>query len=354
MSTAAVAYAFASAALFGLSTPLAKVLVSNVDPWMLAGLFYTGSGVGLGLVRLVSGGHRQRAEAALTRADWPWLAAAILSGGVIGPILLMSGVRQTDAATASLLLTFEGVATALVAWFVFHENFDRRIAAGMACIVAGAGVLAWRGEVRLGELAGPLMILGACCAWAADNNLTRKISLADPVQIAMLKGLVAGPVAVALALGNGAHLPPAIPIVAAALVGFLGYGVSLVLFVLALRGLGTARTGAYFSTAPFIGAAAAVVVLAAPISLRLAAAGILMAVGVWLHLTERHAHEHEHRAMGHTHRHTHDEHHRHEHGPDDPAGEPHSHLHGHEGLRHVHAHVPDAHHHHSHDARRRG
>ncbi len=348
MNATAVVCALASAALFGLSTPLAKLLVSRVDPWMLAGLFYAGSGLGLALVRLASRHRRGAAEAALGRADWPWLAAAILAGGIVGPIVLMTGVHATDAATASLLLTLEGVTTALIAWFVFHENFDRRIAVGMACIIAGAGLLAWRGEVRLGGIGGPLAIIGACCAWAADNNLTRKVSLADPVQIAMLKGLVAGPVTVALALSNGAALPDLGTAAAAAVVGFLGYGVSLVLFVLALRGLGTARTGAYFSTAPFLGAAAAVAFLGQPVSVHLLAAGVLMGIGVWLHLTERHAHEHEHGAMEHVHRHGHDAHHQHGHGPNDPAGEPHSHRHVHAPLRHVHAHVPDSHHHHSH------
>ncbi len=250
--------------------------------------------------------------------------------------------------TASLLLTLEGVATALIAWFVFHENFDRRIAVGMACIVAGAVVLAWRGEVRLGGVAGPLAIAGACCAWAVDNTLTRRVSLAAPVQIAMLKALVAGPVTLALAAWGGEALPDARAAALAAVVGFFGYGVSIVLFVLALRGLGAARTGAYFSTAPFIGAAAAVALFAEPLSPQLVAAGALMALGVWLHLTERHTHEHEHGALAHTHRHIHDAHHQHAHAPGDPPGEPHSHPHVHVPLRHAHAHVPDSHHHHPH------
>jgi drug/metabolite transporter (DMT)-like permease len=260
----------------------------------------------------------------------------------------MVGLVRTEATTASLLLTLEGVATALIAWFVFRENFDRRIAFGMALIVAGAAVLAWHGEASVAGLFGPLAIVGACVAWGLDNNLTRKVSLADPLQIAMLKGLVAGPVTLTLAFAGGATLPPLGTLALAAVVGFFGYGVSLVLFVVALRHLGSARAGAYFSTAPFLGAAAAIPILGEPLTLQLFAAGGLMAVGVWLHVTERHEHEHLHKPMEHSHRHLHDTHHQHAHGPDDPPGEPHSHWHRHARLRHRHAHVPDSHHRHEH------
>lgn len=345
MSLAAVTYALAAAALFGLSTPVAKLLVSAVDPWMLAGLFYLGSGLGLGAVRLFG---RRGAEAPLARAEIPWMAGAILAGGVIGPVLAMIGIRLTDAASASLLLTLEGVATAALAWFAFRENFDRRIAAGMACIVAGAAILAWQGDVRLAGAAGPLALAGACVAWGIDNNLTRKASLADPTQIAMIKGLCAGPITVGLALAGGAPFPALATAITAAIVGFLGYGISLVLFVRALRELGTARTGAYFSTAPFIGAAAAVLILHEPLSAQLLLAGALMGLGVWFHLTERHEHEHLHLPEEHAHRHRHDLHHQHLHAATDPPGEPHSHRHAHTRLRHKHAHVPEAHHRHTH------
>lgn len=348
MNRTAVLWAFVAAALFGLSTPFAKALVGVLDPWLLAGIFYLGSGLGLALVRLALSRHLAKVEAPLAARDVPWLALAILFGGVVGPILLMVGLVSTEATAASLLLTLEGVATALIAWFVFRENFDHRIAIGMALIVAGAVVLAWQGGASIGGLLGPLAIVGACVAWGLDNNLTRKVSLADPLQIAMLKGLAAGPVTLALALARGATLPALDTLAIAALVGFLGYGVSLVLFVVALRHLGSARTGAYFSTAPFLGAAAAIPLLGEPVTLQLAAAGGLMAIGVWLHVTERHVHEHLHEPMEHSHRHVHDAHHQHEHRPDDPPGEPHSHPHRHARLRHSHAHVPDSHHRHSH------
>ncbi|MEX2648143.1 MAG: DMT family transporter [Alphaproteobacteria bacterium] len=348
MNQLAPCYALASAALFGLSTPFAKLLIASIDPWLLAGLFYLGSGLGLAVIRVGLARRRGRAEASLGRADIPWLAGAILFGGVAGPILLMVGLQRTDGATASLLLTFESVATALIAWFVFRENVDRRIAFGMALIVAGAALLSWPDDLTFGNVAGPLGVLGACLAWGIDNNLTRKVSLADPVQVAMIKGLVAGPINLGLAFVVGAAPPPIGSVPMALLVGFLGYGVSLSLFVLALRHLGTARTGAYYATAPFLGAGAAIPLLGEDVSFGLLAAGVFMAVGVWLHLTERHEHEHEHALAAHSHRHRHDAHHRHAHGPDDPPGEPHTHHHVHGSLRHRHDHVPDSHHRHAH------
>jgi drug/metabolite transporter (DMT)-like permease len=348
MNRQAVLYALAAAALFGLSTPAAKVLLGHADPWILAGVLYTGAGLGLALVRVVLGRIGAAAETALSPREIPWLAAAVLAGGVAGPVLLMIGLARTDASAASLLLTLEGVATALMAWFVFRENFDRRIAAGMLCIVAGAAVLGWRSDARIADLLGPLAIAAACVAWAVDNNLTRKIAQADPIQIAMIKGLVAGPVNLTLGLLAGASTPTADVVAVGGLTGFLGYGLSLALFVAALRHLGTARTAAYFSVAPFVGAAAAVPLLGEEPTPQLFAAGALMAVGVWLHLSERHEHEHLHEAMAHAHRHVHDAHHRHRHGPGVPPGEPHSHWHAHASLRHAHPHAPDIHHRHPH------
>lgn len=352
MNRTAVVYALISAALFGVSTPAAKVLVGSIHPAVLAGLLYCGAGIGVAVLRRVLPAIVPGApEVALARTELPWLAGAIAVGGVLGPLLLMAGLARTDAATASLLLTLEGAATALIAWFIFHENYDRRIALGMACLVAGAIVLSWSGTPSFDALLGPLAIVGACLAWGLDNNLTRKVSLADPLQIVELKGLIAGPFNLVLGFLLGAAVPGITAALVAGLVGFIGYGVSLALFVMALRHLGTARTGAYFSTAPFLGSAAAVIALGEPVTAQLAAAGVLMAAGVWLHLTEHHEHEHVHEPMTHAHPHVHDEHHRHAHGADDPPGEPHTHVHRHERLRHAHPHVPDMHHVHRHARR---
>jgi drug/metabolite transporter (DMT)-like permease len=351
MNYAAVLAALASAVLFGVSTPAAKALLSVVHPVILAGLFYCGAGIGIALLRALAGpllNSPAARQQPLARGDYRWLAGAIALGGVAGPVLLMLGLARTEAATASLLLTLEGAATALLAWFVFHENFDRRIAIGMVCIIVGAAFVSWSGVPTIEGFAGPLCIVGACIAWGIDNNLTRKVSLADPLEIVQLKGLIAGPVNLLLGLWAGGYLPGPLPILLTALVGFVCYGLSLALFVVALRHLGTARTSAYFSTAPFIGAAIAVIASQQPLSIQLVAAGALMAVGVWLHITERHAHAHTHTRMVHAHSHRHDEHHRHVHGPQDPPGEPHTHAHEHETLTHSHPHVPDMHHDHRH------
>ena len=346
-----VLLAIASAALFGASTPFAKLLLGGgVSPWLLAGLLYLGSGLGLTLVHLARAALGvPAAEAPLRRADLPWLALVVLSGGVVGPLLLMLGLATTAASTSALLLNLEGLATMAIAWTLFRENVDRRLLLGAAAILAGAVVLSWQGGPG-GLTLGALAIAGACLAWGIDNNLTRKLSAADPVQIALIKGLVAGAVNLTLALALGARMPPLDATLGAGLVGLLGYGVSLVMFVLALRHLGAARAGAYFSTAPFIGAGLAIGMFGEPITLQLLAASALMIVGVALHLMEAHEHPHTHEALDHEHRHTHDAHHQHAHDPGDPPSEPHSHPHRHTPLTHTHAHYPDLHHRHEHGA----
>lgn len=341
-----VPLALGSAVLFGASAPLTKWLVDSVDPWLLAGLLYLGAGVGLAFVHA---GRRliglSDSEAPLRGSDLPWLAAVVVLGGMLGPLLLVLGLSQTTASSGSLLLNLEGFATMAIAWIVFRENVDRRLLAGAGAILAGALVLSWSGEgVRLDF--GSVLIAAACLSWGIDNNLTRKLASVDPVQIATIKGLVAGSTNLVLALALGAA-PPTLGLVAAGgVVGFLGIGVSLVMFVLSLRHLGAARTGAYFSLAPFIGAALGLLLFGEPMTPQLIAAGLLMAIGVWLHLAEHHEHQHIHQALEHEHAHVHDEHHQHTHGGD--VTEPHSHWHAHEPMRHTHSHYPDLHHRHGH------
>ncbi|MFG1249571.1 DMT family transporter [Xanthobacter flavus] len=342
-----IVFALISAGLFGASTPLAKLLLGAVDPWMMAGLLYLGAGAGLAAVHLSRAALRLPAvEAPLRQTDLPWLALVILAGGVLGPLLLMFGLARTDGASASLLLNLEGVATMAIAWVAFRENVDRRLLVGALAILAGAALLSWQGWATL-DL-GAVLIAVACLCWGIDNNLTRKLSSADPVQIAMLKGLIAGTINLVVALGHGASFPSAGAVAAAAVVGFFGYGVRLVLFVLALRHLGTARTGAYFSLAPFVGAVLAIVLLGEAITSQLVIAGLLMALGLWLHLSEQHEHEHAHKALEHEHHHRHDAHHQHAHDAGIPAGEPHSHWHRHTPMVHRHPHYPDIHHRHGH------
>ncbi len=346
-----VAAALGAALLFGAGTPLAKMLLAGIDPWLLAGLLYLGSGLGLTLWRVL---RRKERRARLAPGEWPWLAGAVLFGGVIGPVLLMAGLAGMPASGAALLLNAEGVFTALIAWVVFRENVDRRIFIGMLAIVAGAVVLSWPGQARFGDAVPALAVLGACLAWGIDNNLTRKVALADAAWLAAVKGLVAGTTNLVLALALGAAWPAA-PLVGGALaVGLLAYGCSLVLFVLALRHLGTARTGAYFSVAPFFGALVAVLGLGEPLTMPVSIAGVLMAIGIGLHLSERHAHAHAHEGLEHEHAHEHDAHHPHAHDGPHAAGVPgapglaHTHRHRHEPLHHDHPHFPDAHHQHRH------
>ncbi|MEA3237787.1 DMT family transporter [Pseudomonas mosselii] len=342
-----VLYALVAAALFGASTPLAKLLGVDTPPILLAGLLYLGSGIGLTLVRLVRDRGWQRPR--LPAGEWPWLLGAIFFGGVLAPVALMFGLTRTAGATASLMLNLESVLTAVLAWVVFKENADRRIVIGMVAIVLGGVVLSWPQETTTAhDWIGPLAVAFACLCWAIDNNLTRKVSASDALFIAGSKGLAAGVVNGGLALAIGSQLPALGTLGSILLVGFLGYGVSLVLFVLALRGLGSARTGAYFSTAPFLGAAVAILMLGESVSVIFLLAAALMALGVWIHLMENHVHEHQHEPLDHNHRHTHDEHHQHEHDFEWDGTEPHSHPHVHAPIRHSHAHFPDVHHRHRH------
>jgi len=342
MRRRAIAYASLSAALFGASTPLAKLLVGSMPPLALAGLLYLGSGIGLALWFAL-----RRGPLNLAVIDLPWLGAAIVAGGIVGPALLMFGLARTDGASASLLLNLEVVFTAAMAWVVFRENVDQRVFVGMLAIAAGGIVLSWAQAPRASGVLGPLLIAGACLAWALDNNLTRRVSGGDAVAIAGLKGLVAGAVNLSLALALGAYLPAPGAMLLAGLVGLVGYGISLVLFILALRDLGSARAGAYFAVAPFYGAAIALLLLDEHTDAAFWAAAGLMSIGVWLHITERHEHDHVHDATTHAHEHVHDAHHQHEH-PNGDGREPHSHEHAHGQLRHRHPHYPDLHHRHRH------
>lgn len=341
-------FALAAALLFGASTPLSKLLLGSVDPWLLAGILYVGAGTALLLFQLIrTAVGLPVAEAPLRKPDLPWIAAVVLFGGIAGPVLLMLGLARTTASSASLLLNLEGIATMAIAWIVFHENVDRRLLAGAAAIVAGAVLLSWSGDsVSLDW--GSILIAGACLAWGIDNNLTRKLSSADPVQIVIIKGLAAGLVNIALAVALGANLPNADIAAAGVVVGLFGIGISLVFFMLGLRHLGTARTGAYYSLAPFIGVVLSVALLGDAITLPLIVATVLMGIGLWLHLAERHEHVHVHDEFEHEHRHVHDDHHDHNHDHDGKVTEPHTHWHQHKLVRHKHLHYPDLHHRHRH------
>ena len=344
----------ASAVLFGASTPLAKLLLGGIPPVALAGLLYAGAFLGLAVYRGMAGCARRwsrslgsAGEAPLEKRDLPWLAGAILSGGIGAPILLMLGLSRVTGFAGSLLLNFEAAATALIAVFLFRENAGRRVWAAIALMTAGGVLLSWNsGQGRL-ELSGPLLILAAMAGWGLDNNLTRRISDKNPVQIAMAKGLVSGAFSLGLAFALGQGVSLRLPVLAGLTVGALGYGLSLVLFIKGLKGLGAFRAGALFSIAPFAGALVSILVLGDRIKPGLAAAGLLMAAAVVFVVRDKHAHAHHHPRMTHSHAHVHaDLHHNHAHEGD--VREPHLHGHVHAETDHFHGHWPDSDHRHGH------
>ncbi len=341
-------YGIIAAVLFGLSTPFSKLLLGNTSSTLMAGLLYLGSGVGLSFWYWITKERSRAQEASLSSRDVPWLAGAIVFGGISAPILLLYGLSQTTAYSASLLLNLEGVLTAVIAWLFFKEHWNKRVLIGMACITGG-GVLLSAGPVTGTAFLGNLTVVAACLCWAIDNNMTRNISAANPIQIAALKGMVAGACNVILGLTLGATMPPVSGVAEIVTLGLCTYGISLVFYILSLRIIGTARTGAYFSTAPFVGATVSWLLLNEPLMANAALAAILMSLGVWLHLTENHEHDHHHHEVTHEHSHVHDDHHEHGHEIDDPPGEPHSHEHTHLAVTHKHPHYPDLHHRHTHE-----
>lgn len=347
---AAVAYALAAAALFGASAPLAKLLSGGIRPVPLSSMLYLGSGIGLALflaaARLVPGARRR--EAPLSRPDLPWLAGAVLSGGVAAPIALLYGLRSTPAATASLLLNAEGAATALVAALVFREAIGRRVWAAVALVSAAAALLTLDRSGAWGVSPGALLVLAACALWGLDNNLSRHLSAKDPVAVVAVKGTCAGAVSLLLALLLGEPFPGHGTMLLAAALGLCCYGLSIVLFLRALRGLGAARTGAYFAAGPFIGAALSLGIFRQLPSPQFLLSLPLLLAGAWLLSSERHGHEHQHGRLEHDHAHDHDDgHHGHGHAGSLALGS-HAHSHVHEPEVHDHPHSPDLHHRHEH------
>lgn len=343
-------FAALAAILFGASTPAAKAILPEQSPWLIAGILYLGSGIGLLILNSIAELAKKplSRDTKLTRSDLPWLAGVTIFGGILGPAFLLTALTHSSASASSLLLNLECVFTTAIAWFVFKENFDRRILLGTIFIIAGSVVLSWAGGFSAASAIGSLFVALACGCWALDNNFTRKISGRHPIQLVVVKSVVAGCVNISLAVFMGATWPSLPTMATTCVVGLLGYGFSLVSFVLALRHIGAARTGAYFSLAPFAGSALAILFLKEPITAQLIWAACFMAAGVWLHLTENHSHEHEHSEVEHAHPHIHDAHHQHHHDEHLNDTSPHLHAHKHTKIRHTHIHFPDTHHEHTH------
>ena len=342
-----------AACLFGVSAPFAKLLLSEIGPLTLASLLYLGAG--LGLLIAAPGAHWKgdtvagRAEAALRRGDLPLVAGAVLTGGILGPLLLMVGLERVSAVSGSLLMNLEPPLTIFLAVVWFREHLGLRQAGATALILAGASIVAARPGDLGAEWLGVAAIAGSSLSWAIDTNLSQLLSARDPVALSRIKGLAGGACLLAAALVRGER-PPSLRVAGAALfLGWVCYGMSAVLFVRSLRLLGAARVAAYFATAPFLGALAAVPVLGERLTRADVGAMLIMAGGVVALMRETHDHAHAHEALEHDHAHLHDDHHRHDHpGGGDSSG-PHAHPHRHVPLVHAHPHAPDLHHRHDHD-----
>jgi drug/metabolite transporter (DMT)-like permease len=345
-----VLQALTAALLFGASAPLAKLLLGGVEPILLAGLLYLGSGLGLSIVKIFQSLTRRSAdaEAGLKGKDFGWLTGATLAGGIAAPIILLISLERTPAATASLLLNFEVVATTLIAVLAFRESVGKKVVLAISLITLASILLSVDPTSGWGFSLGALGILAACVLWGIDNNFTRNISAKDPLIITLLKGFIGGTFSVGLALLLGNRLPQVGLVLAALALGAFSYGLSIVLFIRAMRGMGAARTSALFSTAPLAGVILSMLIFKALPGWIFLPALVLAAVGTWLLVNEQHQHEHMHLAVTHEHAHTHtDGHHNHQHDEDGLAK--HSHEHVHPLQIHDHAHLPDTDHRHAHE-----
>jgi drug/metabolite transporter (DMT)-like permease len=339
----------AAAASFGVSAPLAKLLLGAVGPTLLAGLLYGGAALSLWATRALRPRTR---EAPLRRSDALPLSVVVLAGGVLSPVLMLLGLSRLTALTGSLLLNLEAPFTMLLAVLFFGEHMGRRAVLSAVCIVGGAAVLKLEPGALVVDTTGMLLIAAACAGWALDNNFTQRLSQRDPFAVVRIKTTVSGLVNTAVALTVlRLPWPPLSLLLGALALGSVSYGLSVVLDAYALRENGASREAAYFATAPFLGALLSLGLFAQQLS-TVAVAGLAMlsmVVGVWLMLHEGHSHRHEHEPLEHEHLHSHDAHHQHLHLPGDPEGDPHPHPHRHAALVHEHEHTSDLHHRHGHD-----
>ena len=335
--------ALLAAALFGLSTPFVQSWGQGVGPFTTAALLYSGAALVAACMR-----KPKESEAQLQRSDAKRLLAMAFFGAVIGPVALAWGLQHTSGVSASLMLTLEAVFTALLAWRLYGETVDKRVVLAMGTLLAGGVVLALDQRVQGGsQLMGLLAVMTATVAWGIDNTLSRGVADRDPGQVVLVKAVLGLMATASVAWLNSEPRPAWVPCAVLLAIGASGYGLSLRFYLLAQRTFGAARTGSVFAFAPFIGALAAFALGERAVSPYLALGGLLMLLGVVLHLAESHGHEHTHEMMQHEHAHSHnDGHHDHSHERM-PAGE-HSHMHRHTPVTHGHAHVPDIHHSHRH------
>ena len=333
--------ALLAALFFGASAPVSKLLLGDVPPVLMAAFLYLGSGIGISLIKLYQRLTSNEKEAGIKRPDVLWLAGAIISGGILAPIILMISLKNTPASTASLLLNFEGVGTTLIALFFFRESISRGALAAIFAITLASIFLSTNFHAGFGFSLGALGILLARFLWGVDNNFTRNIAAKDPLTIVAWKGLVAGSFSLILGLSLGQRLPALATILSILLLGFISYGLSTMLFIYSMRGLGAARTSALYGTAPLAGVLLSILIFHDPITLLFAVAGVLMVAGALLLANEEHAHFHIHMPVVHEHIHKHEDFHAHA-----ETDITHSHEHKHPQTEHEHGHMPDIHHRH--------
>lgn len=337
-------YALLAAALYGMSAPFSKMLLSEIHPTLLAGLLYLGAGSGMLVWNSIRKQQTGKApDAKLTRSDFPYVSGMILLD-VAAPIFLMTGLNQTTAESASLLNNFEIVATCLLASLFFRESIGRRMMVAILLIICASIMLSVENVGNLSLSPGSLLVLAACLCWGLENNCTRMLSLKNPLQIVVVKGFGAGMTAVLLFFLFGGVFRFNIMMAYSLLLGFVSYGMSIFFYILSQRHLGAARTSAYYAAAPFIGVILSWIFLGETVNGTFAVALVLMLTGTYVAMTEDHQHQHSHEPLTHTHAHNHqDGHHQHS----ESEGE-HSHPHSHEAFSHTHEHTPDLHHVHRH------
>lgn len=344
--------ALLAALLFGASAPFAKLLLSDFKPIQLAGVLYLGSGLGLLLFKVIHNRilKTSNLEANIKRNDVLWLIGAVISGGIMAPIILMFSLQKTPASTASLLLNFEPVSTTIIASIFFKEQINKKIWLSIILITFASIILSLDLSGKWGLSIGSIGIISACILWGLDNNFTRNISLKNPFVIVIVKGLFSGIFSISLSVILGYKIPDIDKIIYGLVLGFLSYGFSLLLFILALRNLGTSRTSAFFGFAPFLGTIISMLIFREIYNVLLYFSLPFMMLGAYLLLKERHMHLHVHAELIHGHIHKHDDlHHNHEHENENILqNEEHSHLHKHKKIEHIHKHLPDTHHRHQH------
>lgn len=341
--------ALLSALLFGASTPASKLLLQSFEPFQLAGLLYLGAALGMAPIVMVE--RRHGARMAFDRRNRLRLGGAVLFGGIVGPVLLLFGLRLTSAGAVSLLLNLEMVATAVLGAALFREHLGRLGWLGVAGVVTAGVLLGGGGGGGGGEarLLGAAAVAAACSCWGLDNHLTALIDGITPARSTLVKGAVAGATNLLVGLWLAPLSASGLALAAALGVGALSYGLSISLYIASAQQLGATRAQGIFAAAPFIGAVLAFTLLGEPFgALEGAACGLLLASIPTLVLSQ-HAHVHTHEATEHVHTHRHDDdHHLHDHPGLDPASR-HSHVHRHERLVHAHPHWPDVHHRHRHE-----